>query len=232
MIVIKNDLTHDVAEFLNSCAADAVKDHGAFILGVSGGSMASFLGSLGDFADFSQWHIFLVDERAVSLSHDESNFRAIQASWPASKNATWHPINEAFLGDLKGLAEDYECQIAKAFSDFNVDKFDCLLLGLGPDGHTASLFPNHPDFLKSLDSEKTVIPVTNSPKPPSLRISLSPRAIQQAVNSAFVITNSGNKASVVAAIVRGKDTAFPPTLVAPNAHWFLDETSGSQLINK
>ena len=228
MLVIKNDLCADVAQFLIKCATEAIENHGAFLLGVSGGSMASFLGALGEFENFSKWHIFMVDERAVPLNDVDCNCRAIQAAWPASASAIYYPINESRLSDLNQLADDYETQIKSVFKRFKVEKFDCLLLGLGPDGHTASLFPSHSDFLENLQSDRLVIPVNNSPKPPSNRISLSPKTIQAATNSAFIVTNSASKAPVIAAIVDDKNPLYPPSLVAPNSHWFLD---GSVRVN-
>ncbi len=232
MIVIKNDFRLEVTQFLKECAEKAIKNHEGFILGISGGSMASFLGGLGDeFADFSKWHIFLVDERAVRLTDGDSNYKAIRSAWPASLKANFYPIDESKLQNLNELAADYESHIKEVFKRFNVDKFDCLLLGLGPDGHTASLFPGHLDFLNNLNCMNLVIPVTNSPKPPSNRISLSPKVIQSATNSAFIITNSASKASVIAAIIDKKDHNSPPTIVASNAHWFLDEISASHLNN-
>jgi 6-phosphogluconolactonase len=232
MLVIKNDLLNEVSEFLINCAEEAINEHGAFLIGVSGGSMASFLGSLGNFADFSKWHIFMVDERAVALSDADCNCRAIRAAWRGSAAACFHPINETLVEDLKELAADYENQIRTVFARFGVDKFDCLLLGLGPDGHTASLFPEHPDFLENLRNERLVIPVSNAPKPPPNRISLSPVAIENAVNSAFIVTNSASKAPVISAIIDDKNRQYPPTVVAPEAHWFLDEISSSHLKNK
>lgn len=224
---VVSDLVGAAVKLLTEAASKAISDHGCFLLGVSGGSLAALLGSIGEIGDLSKWHIFLVDERAVPLSHEDSNYRAIRTAWPASIAAHWYPINESLLGNLNELAQDYESRIQKTFEAASVSKFDCLLLGLGPDGHTASLFPNHPDFINHLESSNLVIPVRDSPKPPAERISLSPKCIQSAALSTFFIANSPAKAPVIKAIVKDGNTTYPPTLVASKAVWYIDATTAN-----
>lgn len=226
---VVNDLAGEAARVLSEAANKSISDHGCFLLGVSGGSLATLLGSLGELGDLSKWHIFLVDERAVPLDHEDSNYRAVQTAWPASIKANWCPINETLLGDLNALAQDYENRIKTVLDAASVIRFDCLLLGLGPDGHTASLFPNHPDFLNNLESSKLVIPVRNSPKHPSERISLSPKCIKSAALNIFLIANSPAKAPVIQSIVRDSNSTYPPTLIAANAVWYIDAATAASL---
>lgn len=219
-------------ELIESAACEAIKNHGAFFLGLSGGSLASILGKLEfpETAEMGRWHVFLVDERAVPLDHSDSNYRAIREAWPQSLKCNWYPV-EFGANELAEAANLYEQKIRQVFGEFNVSeiRFDLLLLGLGPDGHTASLFPSHPDFLNNLSSDKIVIPVENSPKPPALRVSLSPKAIIDAKMSAFLIKSSSGKAAVIKSIVVDRDEMFPPTLVSPEAIWILDESSAGNL---
>jgi 6-phosphogluconolactonase len=229
-----SDLLAAVRGFLLQKAAKAINSHGIFLLGVSGGSMAALLAQMnfeaGDTAtagkaQLANWHIFLVDERAVPLEHPDSNYKAITEAWPASLSAQWHPFCFNNEVPLEAAARDYEAQVRSAFKSASVGAFDLLLLGLGPDGHTASLFPDHPDYLKHRNWESTsplVIPVTDAPKPPPLRISLSPKAINEAVDAVFVIVNSPGKTEVIRKIILQGDEQLPPTIVAPSAHWFLD----------
>lgn len=217
-------------EYICKLAQKSLKEKDTFIIGLSGGSLATFFGKLKfpEVAQIEKWQVFLVDERVVPLDHVDSNYRTIRNAWQDGLKCNWHPI--LFEDDLEKVALNYENDVTKTFSQFNVNEFDLLLLGLGTDGHTASLFPNHPDFISNISTNKIVIPVKNSPKPPSMRISLSPLTIKNAKACAFVITASPNKATIVKAILKDHDLIYPPTIVAPHAQWFLDETSSKELI--
>lgn len=228
--VFEDSIEEAVVDFITNLAENSIKENGAFLIGLSGGSLATFLGNckFPERAKLDKWHIFLVDERAVPLDHADSNYRAIREAWSDCFKCQWYP---ALFddGNLDNSAADYESLIKSVFSKYRTESFDLLLLGLGPDGHTASLFPSHPDFLNNLNSTALVIPVRDSPKPPSLRISLSPKAIKDAKSSAFIITNSAAKAPIIKAIIKDRDTQYPPTIVAEKAHWFLDKISASHL---
>ena len=225
-----------VIDYITNLAENCIKERGAFLIGLSGGSLATFLGKLqfSESAQMEKWHIFLVDERAVPLEHADSNYRAIREVWSDCLKCRWHPavFNSEIVSseELKAVAMKYDADIRATFEDYKTDSFDLLLLGLGPDGHTASLFPSHPDFLNNITNPDLVIPVNNSPKPPSMRISLSPKAIKEAKNSAFIITNSAAKAPIIKAIIKNHDKQYPPIIVAENAHWFLDKISASHLL--
>lgn len=225
----RNALETKVTEFIYDLAAKSIKDHDAFIIALSGGSLATFLGRLKfpEEVEMSKWHVFLVDERAVPLDHSDSNYKTIREAWNDSLKCKWYPAMFDEIS-LEQSAKMYEEDIKQVFDQFKVNSFDLLLLGLGPDGHTASLFPSHPDFLK--DSEdRIVISVNDSPKPPKMRISLSPTTIRCSKASAFIITGSASKAPIIKSILLDKDPQYPPTTVAPNAFWFLDKTSASYL---
>lgn len=229
------DIETNVIEFISNLAIDRVNKCGKFIIGLSGGSLIIFLAKLKFPAavEMSKWDIFMVDERAVPIDHPDSNCGTLKNTWTDASYCNWHLLSfteEADKNELKRVAEVYEEDIKNTFKESGTESFDLLLLGLGPDGHTASLFPSHPDFLNNINSNKLVIPVHDSPKPPSLRISLSPKAIQSAKSAVFIITGSASKASVIKSILIDKDQTYPPTIVAPNANWFLDKTSGMLLL--
>lgn len=214
----KGALIAAAQQFIDACATKAVNDHGAFYLAVSGGSLAGILGQM-HFQSMAKWHLFLVDERAVPKTHSDSNYRSILDAWPQSNEAVWHPVSTDEISDLDILAESYSNEIE---ATLHGRPFDLLILGLGPDGHTASLFPNHPDFVNNIGTIHTVIPVRNSPKPPSSRVSLSPAVIQAARSALFIICDAPGKIQTVREIVNNKNLNFPPTMVAPNAHWIID----------
>jgi 6-phosphogluconolactonase len=105
--------------------------------------------------------------------------------------------------------------------------FDVLMLGIGPDGHCASLFPGRPE----VDANGYVLPVTDSPKPPPTRITLGMPVLQRARRVLFVATGD-EKADAVAASVRGEDVHQTPA-AGPrglaDTTWFVDEAAAARL---
>lgn len=171
-------------EILNSlivdCSQAAIKERGVFSIALSGGSNVGFLASLQDAFDakgidpqFHAWHVILADERCVPSIDEDSNMGALQAqvfsklSIPPSQI---HGINEQKISvSSEAVAEDYEPIVRKVVS-LTGDELDLAVLGFGPDGHTCSLFPNHPILQ---EQDKWVASLDDSPKPPPSRITLT-----------------------------------------------------------
>lgn len=203
------DTVDEVAKRLRTYVIDSQNSaygrHDTFRIAVSGGSLPKVLAQallnpeakeLG--LDFSKWHIFFADERAVPLDHEDSNYRLVKEELldriPKELGTpTVYPIDTSLLDDLPELADAYEQAIVKVFAardSVRLPMFDLLLLGCGPDGHTCSLFPGSP-LLK--ETEAWVLHISDSPKPPPKRITLSLPVASHGINIAFVATGAGKK---------------------------------------
>jgi len=229
-----------LADDIVTAANESIASRGCFTLAVSGGSASNALaGLVGASTDFSKWHIFFADERCVPLDSSASNYKACTASFmePAGIPATQvYAINPTL--DHAGAATDYEAKLKAAVSAGTLDKtddgsmpsFDYVLLGLGPDGHVASLFP-----MRAQTAAKSgwVLSIDDSPKPPSWRITLSVPAIN-ASKKVSIWAVGESKAEIVqrALEVQSLPGALPIQLVSPSQgtmRWFLDTASASDL---
>lgn len=153
--------------------------------------------------DWTRVDVFFGDERFVAAdSPDRNDLAARRALFDDAPfaDAAWYPMPASdgeFGDDLDAAAAGYAATLASARrggSD-DVPDFDVLLLGIGPDGHCASLFPGHESARD--DGPDPVIAVRNSPKPPPNRISLSFAGLAAAEEIWFVVAGAG-KADAVA----------------------------------
>lgn len=189
-------------------------------------------------ADFSKWWVAWADERNVPHDSADSNYRgavdallgrvgipaaqvlAIQEGLPVRQAAT------AYEGALLALPAD----VLPRTPDGGWPVFDLVLLGVGPDGHVASLFPNRPETAAAAG---WVLPVSDSPKPPPERITLSLPAINAAAE-VVVVAVGESKAEIVqrALEVQALPGALPAQLVRPaggRLRWLLDALSAQEL---
>lgn len=230
-----DDLPGQVGRFIRDCAVSSIKRHGQFTVAFSGGSLPAIVGAgllnIQDEIDWSQWHVFLADERLVPPDDKESNMLMVK-QYLLDKV----PIPSSQIYAIKnGLTPDetaieYEKQLTSVLGEDN--SFDLVLLGMGPDGHTCSLFPDHA-LLK--EQSRLVAAITDSPKPPSKRITLTLLALNTASTVVFVCSGE-SKAPILRQILEKADdelTVLPCGLVQPTnggkLHWFIDQQASSQL---
>jgi len=156
--------------------------------------------------------ILFGDERCVPPDHPDSNYRvAREKLLDKVSPATVHRM-PAELGPDEG-AKEYAQTIA------NLVPLDLVILGVGEDGHTASLFPNHP----ILKATGLVAGIKNSPKPPPERVTLTLETIQAAKQVIVLATGKG-KAEAVALAKRGE---VPSGMIA-GAQWLIDRAAAGR----
>lgn len=146
-----------------------------------------------------------------------------------------YAINDALSAEA--AADDYETCLRHLVKKKTVDiskesgfpKFDVMLLGMGPDGHVASLFPEHPLVH---EKEKWVTFIKDSPKPPSDRITFTFPVINSSANIALVVAGAGKADVVHKSLGDDKNTdLLPVQMVSPEGElvWFLDKAAASKL---
>ena len=173
--------------FLLQQSAAAIVERGRFIFAMSGGRTPKLLYQMlaTTDQDWSRWHLLYGDERCLPRSDRGRTSTMVEQCWLSKVNfpADNHHVPLVELG-ADVAAMDYGAAIESLLP------IDLVLLGMGEDGHTASLFPGqtHP--------EQVVVPVHNSPKPPADRVSLSYTTLRNATTVCFLVTGSAKRESL------------------------------------
>jgi len=223
-------------------ARAAVASKGAAVLALSGGSAAAALAGLSSASpplDWSRIHLFLVDERCVPLGDAACNAstlrRTVLEACGAAAAASLRELATPTAAPAASAAA-YEQQLlslpAEALprTSDGLPVFDLVVLGMGPDTHTASLFPNRTQLSPTTHA---YLPVLDSPKPPSQRITLSLSAINAAKRVIFLVSGAEKAEAVQRALeVQSLPGACPAQVVRPaegQLVWLLDAESASAL---
>ncbi|KAF9535808.1 6-phosphogluconolactonase [Crepidotus variabilis] len=229
-------LVDSLAQFIVKSQKEAIDKKGKFTVALSGGSLPKMLRGLIDnpSVKWNKWHVFYVDERVVPLDHADSNHRActeaLFSKVPIPSDNVY-TLDPELLNDLEELSDAYEKILIREFAQKDSARFpifDLILLGMGPDGHTASLFPNH-ELLN--EDDRWVAYVEDSPKPPPKRITLTFPVINHASRIVFVAVGK-EKAEILKQILDSPETGLPSARVKPvypgQLYWFVDEAAAAK----
>ncbi|CAD5228955.1 unnamed protein product [Bursaphelenchus okinawaensis] len=231
-----SDLENGLSEVLKTAFSDylARGDGKPFVIGFSGGSMPKTLIPVLKATIPSEKRglvkLFPVDERLVPLEDPENNtnyyLQGLKDTFNDDQFAvvakTGNETGEEATEQLNGLL--------KKWSDVSggYPVLDILFLGMGPDGHTCSLFPGH----QLLQSTKWTDVITDSPKPPSKRITVTLPLLNNARSVVFISTGGG-KAQVLKEILDEDSNKYPAGLISLNngqpVHYFLDKDAAEHL---
>ncbi len=210
----------------------------AFIVLTGGGTGIALLRHVAQYGpdiDWSAVHLFWGDERYVAENDDERNAKQArealleQIDIPASNVHPMPAADGEFGDDIDAAAQAYEQVLAAAAAPGqSTPEFDVHLLGMGGEGHINSLFPDSPAVL---EKSRMVVSVTDSPKPPPLRITLTLPAIRRS-RQVWLVVSGAAKADAVAAAVGGAQPVDIPAAGAVGSEktvWLLDTEAAAKL---
>ncbi|MGY1732480.1 6-phosphogluconolactonase [Geodermatophilus sp. SYSU D01045] len=186
----------------------------------------------GQAVDWTAVDVWWGDERFVPADDDERNEKGAREALLDRVGAPperVHPVpaSDAGFDTPEEAADWYAGALADAAGDGPLPRFDVLLLGMGPEGHVASIFPDSP----AVSDERTVVPVRDCPKPPPTRVSLGFPAITAAEEVWLLVSGEG-KAEAVARALGGADRTEVPAAGARGrraTRWLLDAAAASRL---
>jgi 6-phosphogluconolactonase len=226
------------AQRIVTLAAAAVAERGRFLTAISGGSAPPGVfrrltaEPLSHQVDWSAWSVLWADERYVPFSSDDSNYLLARASLldhvPIPSDQVY-PV-ATYYDDPAAAAAIYD-RLTANLLDLHAGRIDLALLGMGPDGHTASLFPGHPAL--TADPDALALVVDQAPKPPPLRITLTAKALNTARHVLFLVAGA-DKAPLVHAALREQPDPYrlPACLIRPPdgaVTWMLDTAAAAAL---
>jgi 6-phosphogluconolactonase len=240
-----DQLSDDVAGRLVATlvAAQAVRPL-AFLVMTGGGILEQTMRALAqlpirDSIDWRRVSLWWADERFVAADSDDRNDKA--AFTALFDQVDLDPAN---VHRMPAAGAQYGADVALAAAAYaeeltaavpltqtrgdDVPAFDAVLLGMGPDGHCASLFPGHP---ATQETKAAVVAVDNSPKPPPTRISFTFRALD-AANEVWFIASGPSKAHAVAMALAGADRVQVPAAGPRGRYrtlWLIDQDAAAEL---
>lgn len=209
-----DELSLAVAQRIAEAARRAIAARGVFHLALAGGETPrrcyEKLRSLS--IDWAHVQLYIGDERCLPKGDAQRNDTMIRAT--LLEYISIPQANMHFISPELGA-----CDAAAAYAALleRVKPLDMVLLGMGEDGHTASLFPGNP----ATAQDEIVVPVFGAPKPPSERVSLGMRTLNGAREKLFLVAGAG-KSEALGRIVRG---ALLPAACVAGAEWHLDRAA-------
>lgn len=218
----KEECIKKIITLWKSVSLETIEKKGRFNVALSGGNTPRALYRalcLQPEFDWNKTHIYQVDERYVSEACSDSNFGMIEKSLISKISIPKKNVHriDTTISPISKCAEQYAKEVDK------VRKFDLIILGIGIDGHTASLFPGHSTLKLSGISVSSVVGLGNKVD----RITLTYPAINKASHVLFLVTGK-NKGRIVSKVVCS-DPAYPASYVKPSngyLYFVTDEIAG------
>ena len=231
-----DEVIDELAKWITSYIGQTLQKQDRFTIALSGGETPKALYKLlatdayRNKIDWSKMHIFWGDERVVPFTDDSNNAKMAfdnllnNVAVPAENI---HIMQTDKPPDL--AAKEYE-KILHQYFDKAANSFDLVLLGMGKDGHTLSLFPSSPILQEQQHWVNSVYVEDQK----MYRITLMPSVVNKAASVIFLVTGI-EKAKPLKGVLQGPPDQYPAQLIQPvngQLHWFLDEGAASELESK
>lgn len=194
--VDESELVSAAISEITDLVSSGIEKDGTFHLALTGGTLGNLISkNLAEKLSAGNWsglHIWWSDERFVSLNSSERNDLAFLSN-----------LTNADIKFHRVMGEDVESAAAQLANEIKGIELDLIILGMGPDGHIASLFPG----AIYEDEKRDVFAITDSPKPPSQRVTFSLKKINSA-KAIWLVASGAGKADAVAGLIE-EDMKLP-----------------------
>ncbi|NOX43648.1 MAG: 6-phosphogluconolactonase [Gammaproteobacteria bacterium] len=231
-----NEISQAVAKKWAVLSEQAISDHGGFHVALSGGSTPAHLYNYLATSAYKQrinWdktYIYFGDERSVSPDHKESNFKMASDTLLDKVDI---PVSQIYrmkaeVAEIEESAVEYAALLKDKLpmSENGESQFDLVLLGMGDDGHTASLFPG----TQILQEKSELVRAVFVEKMKTWRMSITFRAINNARNIAVLVTGENKKKVLSKVLETGvANPLYPIMMIQPSGHieWYIDAAAAS-----
>jgi len=234
----QKELISSAADQFISLGRTAIDDRGQFTVALSGGNTPRplyelLIGPKGNSLDWTKVHFYWGDDRCVPPDHPDSNFNQANQMLltPLSiEEENIHRVKTELPPDE--AARIYQELIYSKFQN-STPRFDLILLGMGSDGHTASLFPGSELVRGNLPEEDRLISANWVPKLDAFRITFTHHLINAAHNVLFMVSGR-DKSKALKSVLEGPQnpTLYPSQLIVPdngNLYWYVDQEAAEGL---
>src|SRR5437588_12560497 len=230
-------LRHEAAQYMVRIAQESIVSHGRFTCALSGGSTPKKLYGLlasepyRSQIDWALVELFWSDERCVPPDDAESNYHMAQQVLLSKIPIPADQVHRmsADQPDRDAASQTYTEEMQRTFGTNGIPNFDLIQLGMGPEGHTASLFPHQP----SLHEQQRLVMPVSVPKPPPERLTFTPPILNAARNVLFLVTGA-DKADALHAVLEGEynPDEYPAQIVRPasgEVTWMVDAAAAKNI---
>ena len=231
----KEEMSEALASWMCEVIADTLKEQEYFSLVLSGGSTPQLLyktlvsDKFKDKINWSRIHVFWGDERAVPYSDERNNAKMAHELLLNKVDIPAGHVHIMRTDIEPNFSTDAYRKMLHDFFDNTSTTFDLVLLGMGDDGHTLSLFPGSP----IIEEHKHWVNSVYNHEQEMYRITLMPKIVNRSAKIVFMVDGE-KKAKMLQQVLQGdyKPTEFPAQIIKPEngeLHWFVDEAAAQEL---
>ncbi len=225
-------LSRAAARFFAEAVLRAVRRTGSFSAALSGGAtprrLYELLGAGSAGIPWRRVHLFWSDERCVPVRHRDSNYRLVKEYLLSRIELPNEQVHRIVCSrDAEAAAASYERTLQRFFGTDAIPSFDLVLLGIGTDGHTASLFPGDP----ALGVQDRWTAAVHPPQASQSRVTLT-LPVLSAASTVLFLASGREKAGIVQRVVEGERCRYPACMVRPlkgRVVWMVDQEAGRLL---